>query len=294
MWLLRFQMCAVVNRVAFATTTGNPECRVSSRSQTSQICRRQHHASIHASAGAITIAVQFASKRGIAKTRCCSPPSASLPPIRNAAWRHNHRRAKSFGGNFTHSHIRRRRHDRRSTRIETRHRQSATRASGQIRRNESASFKKSRASDVTAATAGISNSASYVLSVSCLFLCGPLRRISVNARFYVQCCLVLWRGGCYGGPLQFPDEIQGQSNWKSSHCWLDSPVVYPDLVLVAVCGRDQCCLSVRFTCLLCVCTVLCSNCGESHRSHQNVRNDEVQVSLRKRTLDMVMDDNLER
>ncbi|KAK2138982.1 hypothetical protein NP493_6855g00003 [Ridgeia piscesae] len=48
-----------------------------------------------------------------------------------------------------------------------------------------------RASDVTAATAGISNSASYVLSVSCLFLCGPLRRISVNARFYVQCCLVL-------------------------------------------------------------------------------------------------------
>ena len=151
-----------------------------------------------------------------------------------------------------------------------------------------------RASDVTAATAGTSNSASYVLSVSCLFLCGPLRRISVNARFYVQCCLVLWRGGCYGGPLQFPDEIQGQSNWKSSHCWLDSPVVYPDLVLVAVCGRDQCCLSVRFTCLLCVCTVLCSNCGESHRSHKNVRNDEVQVSLRKRTLDMVMEANLER
>ena len=150
-----------------------------------------------------------------------------------------------------------------------------------------------RASDVIAATAGISNSAS---SMSCLFLCGPLRRISVYARFYVQCCLVLWRGGCYGGPLQFPDEIQGQSNWKSSHSWLDSPVVYPDLVLVAVCGRDQCCLSVRFTCLLCVCTVLCSNCGESHRSHQHVRNDEVQVSLRERTFDMVMvkDDNMER
>ena len=48
-----------------------------------------------------------------------------------------------------------------------------------------------RASDVIAATAGISNSALYVLSVSRLFLCGPLRRISVNARFYVQCCLVL-------------------------------------------------------------------------------------------------------
>ena len=48
-----------------------------------------------------------------------------------------------------------------------------------------------RTSDVTAATTGISNSASYVLSVSCLFLRGPLRRISVNARLYVQCCLVL-------------------------------------------------------------------------------------------------------
>ena len=55
----------------------------------------------------------------------------------------------------------------------------------------SAFFSNTRASDVIAATAGISNSASYVLSVSCLFLCGPLRRISVNARFYVQCCLVL-------------------------------------------------------------------------------------------------------
>ena len=54
-------------------------------------------------------------------------------------------------------------------------------------------------------------SAPYVLSVSCLFLCGPLRRISVNARLYVQCCLVLWRGICYGGPLQSPDEIQVQS-----------------------------------------------------------------------------------
>ena len=34
-------------------------------------------------------------------------------------------------------------------------------------------------------------SAPYVLSVSSLFLCGPLRCISVNARLYVQCCLVL-------------------------------------------------------------------------------------------------------
>ena len=39
MWLLRFQLCAVVNRVAvphlrLRHPTGNPECRVSSRSQT--------------------------------------------------------------------------------------------------------------------------------------------------------------------------------------------------------------------------------------------------------------------
>ena len=213
---------------AFATATGNPECR--------QIFRRQLHAFTHPPA----------------------PPRSPFNSHRNAT------SPKRYKGNRANSVQRAR-----------------------------VLLSNTRASDATAATAGISNSASYVLSVSCLFLCGPLRRISVNARFYVQCCLVLWRGGCYGGPLQFPDEIQGQSNWKSSHCWLDSPVVYPDLVLVAVCGRDQCCLSVRFTCLLCVCTVLCSNCGESHRSHQNVRNDEVQVSLRKRTFDMVMDDNLE-
>ena len=99
-------------------------------------------------------------------------------------------RAKSFGGNFTRSHIRRRRHNRRSTRIETRHRQSATRATGEFGASRLL-LSNTRASDVTAAAAGISNSASYVLSVSCLFLCGPLRRISVNARFYVQCCLVL-------------------------------------------------------------------------------------------------------
>ena len=109
MWLLRFQMCAVVNRVALP-----------------HLCLRHHHGKSRMPRvvtitdgaksvgdnithqfthppGAITIAVQFASKRGIAKTRCCSPTSASLPQIRNAAGRHNHRRAKSFGGNFTHS-----------------------------------------------------------------------------------------------------------------------------------------------------------------------------------------------
>ena len=98
--------------------------------------------------------------------------------------------------------------------------------------------------------------------------------------------------------MQFPDEIQGQLTGRPEKLrtvdWIPL-FVYPDLVLVVVCGRDQCCLSVRFTCLLCVCNVLCSICGESHRSHQNVRNDEIQVSLHKRTLDMVMDDiNLER
>ena len=41
--LLRFQVSAVVNGVAtFATATANPECRLSSRSQTSQIFRWQH------------------------------------------------------------------------------------------------------------------------------------------------------------------------------------------------------------------------------------------------------------
>ena len=92
--------------------------------------------------------------------------------------------------NFTHLHIRRRSHDRRSTPSK---RDIAKALQGQP--GEFAATRvllsNTRASDVTAATAGISNSASYVLSVSCLFLCGPLRRISVNARFYVHCCLVL-------------------------------------------------------------------------------------------------------
>ena len=102
-------------------------------------------------------------------------------------------RAKSFGGNFTHSHVRRRRHDRRSTRIETRHRQCATRPKGN--RPNSAQrdyfFQIPEHPMLPQQHPVSSNSASYVLSVSCLFLCGPLRRISVNARFYVQCCLVL-------------------------------------------------------------------------------------------------------
>ncbi|KAK2176165.1 hypothetical protein NP493_678g01014 [Ridgeia piscesae] len=53
------------------------------------------------------------------------PPSLPPPQIQNAACRHDHRRARYFGGNIAYSHVRRRRHDRRSTRIETRHRQNA-------------------------------------------------------------------------------------------------------------------------------------------------------------------------
>ena len=92
--------------------------------------------------------------------------------------------------------------------------------------------------------------------------------------------------------MQFPDTIQGQSTGRPEQVrtvdWIPL-FVYPDLVFVVVCGRDECCLSVRFTCLLCVCTVLCSICGENHRSHQNVR-IEIQVSLRKKTLHMIMND----
>ena len=241
---------------AFATATGNQECRVSSRSQTepnlsettSRINSRirwRHHdrrsiriETRHRQNPLLFSTFGFATANPECRVTSQSQTSQTFrrqlhafthPPTPPRSPFNSHRNAtspKRYRGNRANSAQR-----------------------------ERVLLSNTRASDVTAATAGISNSASYVLSVSCLFLCGPLRRISVNARFYVQCCLVLWRGGCYGGPLQFPDEIQGQSNWKSSHCWLDSPVVYPDLVLVAVCGRDQCCLSVRFTCL-----VMCMYC----------------------------------
>ena len=145
---------------------------------------------IHTSASAATIAVQLAPKRSIAKTRCCSP--SSLPPqqIQNAACRHNQRRAK-FSAATSRIHT--------SAGAAMIAVQLATKSGiAKALQGQQAVFgamrlllSNTRASDVTAATAGISNSASYVLSVSCLFLCGPLRRISVNARFYVQCCLVL-------------------------------------------------------------------------------------------------------
>ncbi|KAK2189492.1 hypothetical protein NP493_105g02031 [Ridgeia piscesae] len=135
------------------------------------------------------IAVQLESKRGIAKNRCCSTRSLPPPQIQNCAYGHNHRRAKSFGGNITHSHIRRRRHDCRSTTVEMRHRESATLATDRIRRHDCFFLEQPILPPQQQPVS--SNFASYVLSLSCLFLCGPLRRISVNARFYVQCCLVL-------------------------------------------------------------------------------------------------------
>ena len=130
MLVLRFQMCAVVNRVAVLhlrhrksrmpcvvtiTVTDEPNLSAAvSRNYTS--------------ASAMTIAVQLASKRDIAKA--------------------TQGQQAEFGARRL-------------------------------------LLSNTQASDVTAAAAGISNSASYVLSVSCLFLCGPLRRISVNARFFV-------------------------------------------------------------------------------------------------------------
>ena len=51
---------------------------------------------------------------------CCSPPSPPPPEIRDAVCRHDHIRATSVGDNITHSHIRRRHHDRCPTRIERR------------------------------------------------------------------------------------------------------------------------------------------------------------------------------
>ena len=52
-----------------------------------------------------------------------------------------------------------------------------------------------------------------------------------------------------------------------------------------------CSIYVSVMCMYCVMFELRR---KSPKSQKNVRNDEVQVSLRKRTLDMVMDDNLER
>ena len=196
MWLLRFQMCAAVNRVAvphLCLRHHHGKSRmprvVMYDHRRSQICRRQHHASIHASAGAITIAVQFASKHGFAKTRCYSfrlrYRKSGMPrdvtttdePNLSAATSRIHTSAGSATIAVQLA----------SKRDIAKALQGQPSEFGATR----ALLSNTRASDITAATAGISNSASYVLSVSCLYLCGPLRRISVNARFYVRCCLVL-------------------------------------------------------------------------------------------------------
>ena len=177
--------------LVFAIATANPECRVSSRSQTSQICRRQHHALIHTSAGEMHHDRRSTRiEAGIAKTRwsrCCASPSLPPQQIRHAASRHNHRRAKSFGGNFTHSHIRRCAPARSPF---TKALQGQQTEFGVMRLLLSIKYPTIRC---------YRSSSQYQVTphrmscpcLNCLFLCGPLRRISVNARFYVQCCLVL-------------------------------------------------------------------------------------------------------
>ena len=135
MLLLRFQMCAVVNhlhhRKSRMPRVANPECRNPSHGRAKSVgdniahshIRKRHHDR----------------RWNAASPKRCSSPSTPPPEIRNAACRHNHRRPKSFEGNLTYSRIRRRRHHRYSTRIETRHRQSDT--TDRIRRHETASFK---------------------------------------------------------------------------------------------------------------------------------------------------------
>jgi len=144
MLLLRFQMCAVVNRVVVlhlrhgnsrmprvVTITDEPNLSATTSRINSRI--RWRH---------ITIVLN--SHRNAA-----SPKPVAVLHVRNRKSGMSRvimitdERAKSFRGNFTHSRIRRRRHDRRSTRVETRHRQreNATRATSRIRRNETGSFK---------------------------------------------------------------------------------------------------------------------------------------------------------
>ena len=150
--LLRFQMCAVVNRVAVLhlrhrhgksrmprPVTITDEANLPAT--TSRIRWRHHDRR--------SIRIEMRHRQNPLLFPTFGFANATANP--ECACRHIHRRAKSFGGNFTHSHIRRRRHDRRSTRIETRHRQNATRATGATR----LLLSYNRASDVTAAAAGI-------------------------------------------------------------------------------------------------------------------------------------------
>ena len=138
MLLLRFQICAVVAvlyyrhrkyrmpRVVTISVTDEPNVSATiSRIYNPQAPPRS----------------PFNSHPNAASPKRCSPPSLPPPEIRNAACRRDHGPAQSFGGNFTHSRIRRRCHDRRSTRIEMRHPQSVTRATARIRRHDTASFK---------------------------------------------------------------------------------------------------------------------------------------------------------
>ena len=139
MLLLRFQMCAVVNQIAVlhlrhgksrmplvVTVKDEPNLSATTSRINSRI-RWRHH-------DRCSIRIEIRHRQNpllfctcaTANTECrVSSLSQTNEPNLSAAT----------------SHIRRRSHDRHSTRIETRHRQSATRATGRIRRNESASFK---------------------------------------------------------------------------------------------------------------------------------------------------------
>ena len=145
-WLLCFQMCAVVNRYAVP-----------------HLCLRHHHGNFRmprvvtitdgAKSVGDNITHQFTHPLAPSRTPVNSHRNVASPkPVVVLHLRLRYRKSgmprdvtitdePNLSAATSRIHFRRRRHDRRSTRIETRHRQSATRATGRIRRNESASFK---------------------------------------------------------------------------------------------------------------------------------------------------------
>ena len=96
--------------------------------------------------------------------------------------------------------------------------------------------------------------------------------------------------------MQFPGEIQGQSTERPEKVrtvdWIPL-FVYPDLVFVVVCGRDKCCLSVRFTCMLwlmCVYCVMFDLRRKSPKSPKRPNQDSSVTSQKIKTLDKIMND----
>ena len=195
MWLLRFQMCAVVNRVAV------PHLRLRHRHGKSRMPRVVTITDGAKSVGDITH--QFTHPLAPSRSPFNSHRNAaSLIPVAVLHLRLRHRKSgmprdvtitdePNLSAATSRSHTSA---GAATIAVQLASKRDITKAlQGQPGEFGATRvlLSNTRASDVIAATAGISNSASYVLSVSCLFLCGPLRRISVNARFYVQCCLVL-------------------------------------------------------------------------------------------------------